>query len=665
MRKKVFKKISVINIEMVKEKPPNKTKQKNIYRTIKCPLKTVLKNYKILHPIIEKNVNDINQFVIIGYQFIRLYLLHKFNNGEKLPIVNKQFILDVLKTIGNTKTKAGKQKTDSKIKNKQLKKDLIDFNNNTFKKLVNTNLSYTGKTFILEQTANEMIRCIETNISTNFIKYLAKYINCLFKKPKELEIKKEKDKVKRKKLYKDLNKEIRDLKSDLITNKIESSDKKYHKWIKDNKQFLFPTKITKTVAYDVKAHTNEYIACAYYINKQIELLNARPYQVIPQRNNIVPKNITLNTCAIVDMVDKNNNIFDYKKSELVLHGKKHQMHIWSKILKLEKRSIFNNDDYVFYNQIMTDGFSCSLLFIRKEFKDKKFGDKLPKIKDDDDNFRKLEDLTKDECKKFLSTKYKILGIDPGKRKIVSIIDGKNKFYQYSACRRRCDNYTKRCNYVINKEKKKNNIIKKETEQSKLNTRTLNEKEYKKFIIGKMKLNNETKKFYNRILFRKLSFRRFVRTKQSETTIINEIENKFLTKKDKEQNKKIVLFYGDYSRTTQMKYTIPCPNIGFKKLLAKKFEIINVNEFNTSKLYNKTFEELKNINIRKGKHNRHIHEILTPKEESKCRIFVNRDKNASKNILYLAKYYLENQSRPKEFRRKEIRNKKETTCCLIK
>jgi len=44
----------------------------------------------------------------------------------------------------------------------------------------------------------------------------------------------------------------------------------------------------------------------------------------------------------------------------------------------------------------------------------------------------------------------------------------------------------------------------------------------------------------------------------------------------------------------MKGTISAPNIGFKKLLLKRFEILEVNEYNTSKLYNKTFKELKKI-----------------------------------------------------------------------
>ena len=98
----------------------------------------------------------------------------------------------------------------------------------------------------------------------------------------------------------------------------------------------------------------------------------------------------------------------------------------------------------------------------------------------------------------------------------------------------------------------------------------------------------------------------------------------------------------------MKGTIPSPNIGFKKLLLKKFEMFEINEYNTSKLYNKTFKELENVSVRKNKHKKHLHEILTPKEKTERCIFVNRDKNACKNILYLGKYFLENQLRPKEF-----------------
>ena len=95
----------------------------------------------------------------------------------------------------------------------------------------------------------------------------------------------------------------------------------------------------------------------------------------------------------------------------------------------------------------------------------------------------------------------------------------------------------------------------------------------------------------------------------------------------------------------------------KKLLLSRFDIVEVNEFNTSKLYNKTLKEMENVSVKRNKHKKSLHEILTPKEETNCRIFVNRDVNACKNILLLGKCYLESQSRPEEFTRKVIKTEK--------
>jgi len=493
-----------------------------------------------------------------------------------------------------------------------------------------------------------MLRCIETNISTHFIKYLFKYINCLFKIPKSQVIKQEKDKEKRKEMYKELNKEIRDLKSDLINNNIEDSKEEYHIWIKKNKNFLYPSKIIKSVAYDIKINPLKYMKYAIYINTKIEELGKKTYQFLPQRNNIIPKSIILNSPAIIDVIDdKKKQLFSYNKSELLLHAKKYQSHIWSKILKLEKNSIFNNKNYIFYNQIITDGFSCSLLFILKKYKNKEFGDKLPKVKNDIE-FPKLSELSKEQCDKYLTDKYKIVALDPGKIRPLSIIDENDNFYKYSSCRRRIETYTKRSRQIIIQEKVKHNIIPIETELSKFSSKTLNIDFYKNFINAKNKTNIKLKSFYKNILFRKLAFRRYVRTKQSEKNLLNEIENKFLTDKDKLNDCKIVIFYGDYSRTTQMKGTLPTPNIGIKKLLLSKFEIIDVNEYNTSKLYNKTLKELENVKIRKNKHVKYLHEVLTPKEKTEKCIFVNRDVNACKNILLITKTYLTEQKRPIEF-----------------
>jgi hypothetical protein len=304
----------------------------------------------------------------------------------------------------------------------------------------------------------------------------------------------------------------------------------------------------------------------------------------------------------------------------------------------------------------------------KKYKDKVFGDKLPKVNDEIEFYnkvKKIEDLSKEKCNEYLTDKYKLVSLDPGKIRPITMIDENNKFFKYTACRRRFETYTKRSNYIILQEKKKNGIIQKETKLSNYKSNTLITQNYKNFIINKNILNNELKEFYQKPLFRKLAFRRFIRTKQSEVKLLNEIENTYLTKEEIKQGNKIVILHGDYSRTTQMTGCIPTPNIGMKKLLLSRFDIIEINEFNTSKLYNKSLKEMENVSVKRKKHKKSLHEILTPKEETKCRIFVNRDVNACKNILLLGKCYLESQTTPEEFIRKVIKSAKHRECPLEK
>ena len=154
----------------LEENPPDPSKQ--VYRIIKCPLKCVLKRYDTLHPIIEKAVMDMNEIVILSYQFIRMYLLNKFNNKQDLPTINKQFVLDVIKTISSPNTKRGQKTKEENIKNATGKSGMKQFYNEEFSKLVSLSEtkkpSYSNKTHILAITANEMITCINTNISTHF-----------------------------------------------------------------------------------------------------------------------------------------------------------------------------------------------------------------------------------------------------------------------------------------------------------------------------------------------------------------------------------------------------------------------------------------------------------------------------------------------------------------
>jgi hypothetical protein len=693
-----------------KKRKEKEKKQDMLYRVIKCPLKTVLKNYDLLQPILEQNVKDMNQIIILGYQFITLYILDHWSRDLTLPIVTEQWILQVLKTICSKNIKSGRKLLDS---NEGVIEDLKHFYDTRFSLVTKISKpSQDNKSAMLKSHAKQMFTSIETNISVNYIKHLSKYVNCLFGSQRKKEIKEITDATKRKEEYKILNKDLRDLKTDLIENTIEHSKECYHQWLKDNRLLIHPEIIEKNLAYDVKINPLSYLEYVLYINTQLERMGVRPYQVIPQRTTMIPCHITFDTCTMIDIIDNKNKLFDYGKALMNADVSAYKGHIWERLLHLDRKDIFKQGEYTFHYQIKTDGWDCCLLFSKLKYPNgKRVKDKKTTSKNTDEEvneFKELKSLTKEECESILanSSQYKFVGNDPGKRHISTITDETGTIYQYSACQRRRDTYTKRSaqiienekeqkqpelgdqtinqieavlngGIVVNKSKKKGRNHrhrhggrkKKQSSQSSetpkqeqtqkeksvlQGKRSLNVGLYERFINIKNEVNEKVKEFYARPLFRKLSFRRFVRTKQADQQQMYNIQSTFLTEQEIRDGKELVIFHGDYSRTSQMKGCVPSPNIGFKRLMSKYFTVVDVDEYLTSQKYSKTHEQMENF-IDNKKHS--IHGILIPKENTERCIYVDRDVNASRNILGIAKHFLSFQERPEAFRRPLVSSKK--------
>lgn len=677
-----------------------------LFRAIKCPLKKVIKDPRLI-PIIEKYVTDLNQIVILGYQFIKSYLLHSYDNGN-IPLVDANWILNVLKTIC---IKTDKRGTKCSQKSSTERDEFQRFYDATFSKVIKMDRPTTErKSLILKELSEKMVVSMTTNIKTHFIKYLNRYVNIVHYYPKKQLIHQEKDKNKRAQMYLDLSRDIRCLKSDLIIGQIKDADPKYHEWFKTELPLLFPKDITVSVAYDVKCQPLQYLKHALYINRQIESLKYRPYQVIPQRSTYIPCHIPLNSSSIIEMLgpQQTKELLSITKhvlrlkghspnpelipklilySELLFHAGHYHKKIWERILNLDDK-LFKQTNYTFYHQLQTDGFSCSLTFVLKDQSTRRHGTRQMKneahVQDEEHEFRKITDLTKTECEQCLSGNYKMISQDPGEIDPLSLIDERDHFFQYSACLRRRETYTKRSAEILHREKEKNHIFEYEQiysgvpkkkkpkrhkklnrkhkkqkkqdlvvasliEEKPLSHRTTDPELYQRFIEAKNNVSHKVKDFYQQVLFRKLSFRRYVRTLQSEARLVKTITDHYLEPDDSRQ---ILIFYGDHSRSEQMRGCVPCPNLGLKRLLSKHFKILEVNEYLTSRVHHGHKQRMDNLIVRRGNHQCQVHKILTlHNEETHSCIYVNRDYNACKNILNLGRYYLEHQERPKEFTRK--------------
>jgi hypothetical protein len=587
--------------------------EKSAYKTFKIPLKTILLNRDTIQPIINHLVFEMNDLVIHTYQFIRLYVLDKYNNNLPLPTIDKTFILYCIKILGSRDNR-GKKGKDT-----ELLKVLDAFYKNEYQPLLNhekTNLKNTS--FLLPYLATQIHTSLHNNFQEHFIQHFLRFIN---KTTNEIT----KDKAT---LFQFKNKCL----------SLEETNVMFDDWKQLHLPNILPIEIKKSIHYDIKVRPFEYLKGMLYMNSVLEKQENKLFQPLPLRNNIIPKHIILDTASIINLFcpekDKDGN--KTKKGELLSKIKNNQQEVWTNFLDITNK-IFKNKHYQFHNQIQTDGISCCLLFIRKDLKDKKWGSRVPVLQEQD--FHTVEDLTKEQLDTLKDRD--IVGCDPGKHSLVYMMDKNGNKLEYTASQRKIESYEKRNQRILLQEKKKNKIIEKETRLSIQNSKSVNYDKFKVYLGEKDKLNKETIEFYKKEVWRKMKFRQYSYGKKSIDIFLNKIKETF--------GENILIGYGNWSRSSQMKYIMPTLNKGLRKLIHKKYDTITINEFYTSQKCCECMKDLKHYKDTKGIE---IYRLFTCSNcvscENKNVVFRTRDKNSAINILNLTECWIHNQTRPVEF-----------------
>ena len=600
---------------MVKKKKKDtfqefRSTNKSAYTTIKTTLKSVLHNHKEVQPVITNLVFEMNDLMIHSYQFIRLYVLKCYNENQPLPEINEKFILYCIKTLG-LRDKRGKQSKDT-----DLLETLQEFYDNEYQPLLNhkkTNLKNT--TFLLPYLATQLHTSLSNNTQERFIQHFLRFINKTTTKITE-------DKATLFKFKKQL----------LECN--EETDTMFDEWKNTHLPNILPTNIKKSVHYDVKVKPFDYLKGMLYMNAVLEKEEHKLFQPLPLRNNIIPKHIILDTACIISLFCPENA----KKGELLKKVKENQYDIWNNLLNLQHKT-FKSKHYQYHHQLQTDGISCSLLFIRKDLKDKKWGNRVPTLQEQE--FHNIEDLSLEQLKEVAPRN--IVGCDPGKRSLVYMMDSNGKKLQYTAPQRKRESKAKTNQRILLVEKKRNNIIEKETHLSFQNSKSVDYEKFKKYLQEKDKLNKETLDFYQREVWRKMKFRQYSYGKKSIDTFLNKIKETF--------GDNVLIGYGNWSRSTQMKHIMPTMNKGLRKLIHKKYDTITINEYYTSQKCCECYNDLKHCKDKKEKEiYRLFHCSNCVSSKNKNTVFRTRDKNSAISIMKLTQEWIETQTRPSEFQR---------------
>jgi hypothetical protein len=347
-----------------------------------------------------------------------LYLLNLYENNQPIPKVNKEFICDIFKVVTKRKCGSGGY-TDDKMPEQQ--KTLQYFYNKHYKNTTDDKevLYYDKMSYILAYEAIDMETNINNNIMEHFIKHMNTFINLTFNLTKQInDINTTvKDKHERKNKKKEIYDELKKVKTDLISNSDLISDIKYHKWIIEQRKFIIPNKDTfdkNSILYDIKSNTQDYLKSFIYLGIKIEKLyniedkdnhTIRLFNILPLRTNIVPKNIVIDTCGLIQNLLGNESttkhLQNYKKDN-------NQFILWNRLFKLNKR-VFKKNKYSFHNMIRTDGISISILFVRNDINGKPLK-KCPKnMNKEEENLKYIEKVVwTDDMKK-----KKIVCADPG------------------------------------------------------------------------------------------------------------------------------------------------------------------------------------------------------------------------------------------------------------
>lgn len=242
------------------------------------------------------------------------------------------------------------------------------------------------------------------------------------------------------------------------------------------------------------------------------------------------------------------------------------------------------------------------------------------------------------------------------------------YYQYSKNRRKFESRQKifekkltnlrsrkipDIDYRVNGEKIEMSIIDFENllTKNECNSKSANYVEFLKYVKLKLEISRYIRKPYSNLKFRKYKWYALLNRKRSETSMIREIKEKF--------GHDALIIYGDCSITHQLKNNAPTPNIGLKRMMRKHFEVLHINEYNTSKICYKTGDVCGNMYVKKLTkriingieiekfRNVKVHSVLTyaKGEYIEC---LNRDKNAVRNMKKIYESWMRNRTRPSKY-----------------
>jgi transposase len=640
--------------------PPDKEKDNSsYYKCIKTSLKSIVKHDFVIDKLIQAS-NMSNKVIIHTLQLMKLYFIYLYDNGEKIPTINRQFITSIMKTvcIPPTQGRAPSETT------KGIKDNLKDFYDIHYKNIQGETLNYKYMNTVLDYLAIDILTMYENNIKQHFIEYIERFVNVVWRKKVMVKLIKKKFKTPKSK-QQAINKlcnQLRRIKNDLLntdTTKSKTSSSIYHSWIDKERKNILPNRKYKkdNIYYDLLCSPQEYLPFMFYMMKKVESYGESANNICPLRSDIIPKYFRLDTTSLIHLLftkKQGNKSFYLTNGNLV----KYQEKIWNFFFKTNLK-FFHSDEsdnykYKFNCMIETDGVGVSILLIRKDLEGKRL--KSPKVTLNNEKY--INELTEDEYT--ILQEKKVVAIDPNMSDLIYCINEDGQKFRYTQDQRRKETKQKKYRNILQEDKLETkindkNIVEWETVLSHYNKKTLDFDKFKDYIKQKNIMNIALQEFYEKNLYRKLKLSSFINRKKSESKLINNFCKLY------GNSEETIIGFGDFEQYQHRKFKEPVKGKGFRTLFRKAgYKVYLVDEFRTSCRCShcesdegvcKTFRECENP--RPWMNNRIVRHGLVKCKT--CSGLWNRDTNASRNILKITLDEINRLGRPEYLKRSQMLN----------
>lgn len=450
---------------------------------------------------------------------------------------------------------------------------------------------------------------------------------------------------------------MRDIKNAIIdpTILIDDFPDDYRAFIIEAKENIMPNrKLQHNIIYDLKCSPQDYLRGSLYMMKEIEDLDKKIYNVFPTRKDIAPKHFRIDTTTLIHLLfDKN----DRRKGQFLTNGKTKTCgpYLWKKFFRTEMK-IFRKTNYLFNHQIVTDGVSASIIFIKKEQFGKRCKRGVPKIKYPERYIHDLPNPLLD-----LLRQKQLVAIDPNMSDLLYCISftdrldtSTRKHLRYTQNQKRKETKQKKFSKILEKMKDEKignkNITEYETELSSYSRKCLDFSEYMKYIKAKNRLNDKVSKFYENEIHRKLKHQSFINRRKSEQKFINRFVEKFGTPEN------TIIGIGDWEQAKHMKYKEPVKGKGYRTMFRKAgFKVFLIDEHKSSCMCNTCEHRLEKFRIVKNPkpYRRDSQPTITSRGLLRCKscgALWNRDENAARNQFDIAYLTIRKMGRPDYLKR---------------